>query len=301
MTPYYADESVALYLGDCREVLPTLAADSADLVLADPPYGVGKAEWDDEFQSWWTPEAARIAPILGLMPGTKNILDCPRTTGRLRYCWTLVAHTVGGCAAGPMGYANWIPCIVYSTSAAAWCAEFADWCDERGITEADLNAAAGTSRMAHWWISRSPRRTDIPAPGQWAKLRAAFSPPPRFDTGVQTASRIFRRESDVQRVVCSQEQRQKPDHPAAKPIGVMRWLVDRLSLEGDLIIDPFAGSGSTLVAARELGRRAIGIEVEERYCEQSALRLSQPVLLSASGPPRIEYVTGSLLDLDEAG
>lgn len=66
-------------------------------------------------------------------------------------------------------------------------------------------------------------------------------------------------------------------HPCAKPMDVMNWAVSRASLPGHLIIDPFAGSGTTLEAAKNTGRLAVGIEIEERYCEIAAKRLSQEV------------------------
>jgi tRNA G10 N-methylase Trm11 len=66
-------------------------------------------------------------------------------------------------------------------------------------------------------------------------------------------------------------------HPAQKPLGVMAWGIER-SNNGLPILDPFAGVGTTLQAAKKLNRRAIGIEIEERYCEIAAERLSQGVL-----------------------
>ena len=68
------------------------------------------------------------------------------------------------------------------------------------------------------------------------------------------------------------------DHPCPKPYRPWRWLVGRASLENETVLDPFMGAGTTLVAAKHLGRKAIGIEIEERYCEIAAERLSQEVM-----------------------
>jgi adenine-specific DNA-methyltransferase len=64
-------------------------------------------------------------------------------------------------------------------------------------------------------------------------------------------------------------------HPCEKPVGMLRHMIEVSTRPGGLILDPFAGSGSTLVAASHAGRQAVGVEKEERYCEQAARRLSQ--------------------------
>ena len=66
-------------------------------------------------------------------------------------------------------------------------------------------------------------------------------------------------------------------HPTQKPISLMKWCLDFFS-DAQTILAPFMGSGTTLRAAKDLGRRAIGIEIEERYCEIAAQRLAQEVL-----------------------
>lgn len=68
-----------------------------------------------------------------------------------------------------------------------------------------------------------------------------------------------------------------PLHPNQKPIELMQWITGFLP-DDAIILDPFMGSGSTLRAAKDLGRRAIGIEIDERYCEIAARRLSQEVM-----------------------
>lgn len=68
----------------------------------------------------------------------------------------------------------------------------------------------------------------------------------------------------------------KEPHPSPKPLSVVRWFLSRLP--GESVLDPFMGSGTTLRAAKDLGRTAIGIDIEERYCEMAATRQAQEVL-----------------------
>jgi site-specific DNA-methyltransferase (adenine-specific) len=67
-------------------------------------------------------------------------------------------------------------------------------------------------------------------------------------------------------------------HPCPKPLGAWKWLLSKISQSGETVVDPFMGSGTTLRAAKDLGVSAIGIEIEEQYCEIAARRMSQSVL-----------------------
>lgn len=73
----------------------------------------------------------------------------------------------------------------------------------------------------------------------------------------------------------STERAERNGHPCPKPLSWMKWCVKFASEESDTIIDPFAGSGTTLRAAMDLGHKAIGIEISEKYCEIAARRLEQ--------------------------
>ena len=75
-----------------------------------------------------------------------------------------------------------------------------------------------------------------------------------------------------------EQQSHQRRHPTQKPVGLMRWLIQRYTQPGDLVIDPYAGSGTTLVAAQDCGREAIGIEIDPGYCASAIDRLRQQPL-----------------------
>lgn len=114
--------------------------------------------------------------------------------------------------------------------------------------------------MGDLTIPFGPNHEEIYLLGQWQK-------PDGFK----------RRGSVITTTEHPQKTTERVGHPTPKPVGLMETLVSATPA-GATIADPFAGSGSTLLAARNLGRRAIGVEVEEKYCELIARRLDQMCL-----------------------
>lgn len=80
--------------------------------------------------------------------------------------------------------------------------------------------------------------------------------------------------------IIAQATAEKDGHPCQKPEPIWRWMIGRVSTPTQTLVDPFMGSGTTLVIAKQLGQRAIGIELEEKYCEIAAQRLSQESLFA---------------------
>ena len=88
-----------------------------------------------------------------------------------------------------------------------------------------------------------------------------------------------------------------PAHPSPKPHAAMKWLISRL--KGEVILDPFMGSGTTLFASKQLNRKCIGIEIEEKYCEIAAKRCSQAVMdLSGVSRDKGDNMKGTMLRVD---
>lgn len=208
--PYYRDDHVTLYHGDCRDLIAWV---NADVLVTDPPYGM-------VFRSSWTTEKR---PIEG--DNDAAIRDCALGMWGTERPWLM--------------FGTWrIPRPANTRHVLIW--------DKAGAGPGmgDLNAQFGTSHeeiyLGGAWPKRTTRRGSV--------IRSAGSP------ASLTA---------------------KIGHPTPKPEALMALLVG--ACEGT-VADPFAGSGSTLVAAKMLGRKAIGVELEERYCEIAARRLAQDAL-----------------------
>ena len=224
VTPYYQDERVTLYHGDCLELADLWTC--ADVLVTDPPYGMEYKPRGTYNPATGKSEVPRLSEVAGdSSPAARDaaLLEW----GELR------------------------PAIVFGT-----------WSQPR---------PAGVRHRLIWWKQGQP-----PGPAN-----AAFM---SQDEEIYIIGDGWRKSSPPQRsVIATSEQRQgscgevaKIGHPTPKPVVLMELLIDRCP--PGVLADPFAGSGSTLVAARNLGRKAIGVELEERYCEIAANRLRQDVL-----------------------
>ena len=212
--PYYADDLVTLYLGDCLEVTEWLAA---DVLVTDPPYGVA-------YESNWNRDR-RNAKV-----------------GRP---------------------------VRADSDTSARDAALAAWGDRPALVFGKWTCPRPASTRARLiWDKRVHGTGDLSIP--WG--------PADEEIYVLGSGFTGKRESSVISVhMLTSQDRRRPAHPTPKPVGLLERLIDKCP--PGMISDPFAGSGSTLIAARNLGRRAIGVEIEERYCEIVARGLEQMTLL----------------------
>jgi DNA modification methylase len=221
VTPYYADESVTLYHGDCRDVTAWL---EADVLVTDPPYGVA-------YESGWSSLA------------DSRVKNKPASTTRIRNDETVEVRDAALVMWGNR------PALVFGT----WRA-----------------ARPGSTRQRLIWHKRNTNPGM--GSGPWYSADEEVYVLGGGFTGPKAQSVI---PTDEYRASGS-GQPATIGHPTPKPLRLMEHLIERCP--PGVIADPFAGSGSTLLAARNLGRRSIGVEEEERYCELIARRLSQDVL-----------------------
>lgn len=218
MDPYYQDDLVTLYHGDCMELTAWL---EADVLVTDPPYGRG-----------WKQGAKDARPGRGASSSHVGIAGDHSTEARdgvLRLWGDRPAIVFGDLMLAPPGRTKQV--LVYG----------------KAVNAGAYGATAG-------------RRRDLEGIyliGPWS-------------SGIGGASSLISTNASVG------DPKNKTGHPHTKPTDVMLEVV-AIATHG-AVADPFAGSGSTLFAAKYLGRQAIGVELDERYCEIAARRLAQDTL-----------------------
>jgi site-specific DNA-methyltransferase (adenine-specific) len=205
MKPYYEDGLATLYCGDSREILREMADRSADVVLTDPPYGVGESYtgYEDNAANLRAlidaviPECRRVASRVALTPGVTGMWLYPKPNWVL--CWAIPA----GVGRNPWGFACWQPILVYGKD-------------------------------------------------------------PYLEHGRGSRPDLF----------ISNERSVKNAHTCPKPLKLWANILVRIQPENSgVVLDPFAGSGTTLIVASQMGRKSIGIEQSQTYCDLIVSRL----------------------------
>ena len=239
MTPYYADDSVTLYHGDCLEFLHEIDSDVIDAVITDPPYASGART-----------EAAKSSSgsmVRGARWAAKPIMNDQMTSTGFVWLMREVAFAThhalkdGGCFVCFIDWRQW-PNLVGAVES----------------TNMRVNGMVVWDKQSYGLGNGFRSQHEL-------VLYASKGVPAVHDRSKGNVLRSKRVPND--------------DHPSPKPVALMEEIVEVCAPPNGLVVDPFAGGGSTLLAARNQGRRAIGVEIEERYCEIIAKRLAQAVLL----------------------
>lgn len=273
MKPYYEDESVTLYHGDVAEFLRDEALPRPHLTVTSPPYAdlisydggfsTSIGQYGDlAFEDWadamrealgylrdMTVDGGRAAVNVG------DVCIARKKAGRhytlpLTASLTMSAFDVGWDVLTPI---RWEKVANISMEASSSSGVLGKPNQPGGIIKNDAESIL---------LFRKPGAYRKPSAEQ---IEAAHIPSADY-------RQMFRGTwKDIPGT-------SSPDHPAPFPLSLPSRLIRMFSFPGDTVLDPFAGTGTTLLAAKLLGRKAVGVEVEERYCEVIAKRLSQGVL-----------------------
>jgi len=256
--PFYDDGQVTLYCADLRAV--DLPAASAAAVVTSPPYNVG-IDYDS------TPDALDWLVYGRLACEAADLMARVLVDGGRAWVNTAVSvPTEPDEAVRARG------CKCRVMLAQRWAGTLADvgivpvdqvaWCSARG---------AGTA----WGSWESPAAPNLR--GDWESILVAAKG--AWERGAPAGLEDWHDTVGGWASLCSTVWQIPPaardGHPAPFPVELARRCVRLSTWPGEVVLDPFAGSGTTLLAARQLGRRAVGIEASERYCELAARRLAQ--------------------------
>lgn len=249
LKPYYQNGQITLYHGDFRTVLPTLPDAVFASLISDPPYNTTCLDFDKEAVDWpafWT-QAHRLcpatAPIVLFASGqfVPKMLASNRQHFRYELIWSK-PMSVGFLDARRRPLRAHEQILIFAR-------RFKGSTYNPQMIEGRAHARGNNGRAAaHYHAQR--RRTET------GKTKLYYP-----------------------RSVLQYGLDRRPDgkswHPTAKPLALLESLVQTYSDPDTTILDPFAGSGTTLIAALKTGRRAVGIELNEKYCEIAAERLRQ--------------------------
>lgn len=257
VTPYYSDDHVTIFHGDCLEVLPRLG--TFDLIVTSPPYNLGRTPWDAE--------------PLG------HYVDGQDKGG-------------GGQWVGSDGHGG----VAYDDhdDAMPW-QEYSDWQMRvlerlyfRHLNETGAifyNHKPRPAGLTTWLPSNDFNTPEMPLRQVLIWLRQGgfnYSPThyvPMHEWILIFARKAFRlasRGASGAGDVWSIPQDRDNPHPSPFPVGLPARAIETTGAVS--VLDPFMGSGSTLVAAKAAGILGVGIEISERYCELAAQRCSQATL-----------------------
>jgi site-specific DNA-methyltransferase (adenine-specific) len=258
---YYSHPSGTLWLGDCVHWLTTLEASSVDLIIADPPYNIGKADWDefashDDYIEWslqWMEQAARALKPHGSLYvcGFSEILADLRRPAMKFFAgckWLVWFYKNKANLTKDWGRSHESILHLRKSRRVTFNIDNVRIPYGRHTLKYPVHPQAESSQYGN---GKSPREDWQPHP-RGAKPKDVFEIP----------------------VTCNGMQEKTP-HPTQKPEELIRKLILASSNEGELVIDPFAGSGTTLVCAEQLKRKWMGCDMNAEYCSWAMTRLEQ--------------------------